>query len=88
MSLGDLVAKFVAFVRSGYPHGVPQTDYIPSQNFVATIGWCGSTSVRTAPTRDHLCVPWESRFCRSPRYCRGVFPNQRRHERFSALCSA
>jgi Protein of unknown function (DUF3349) len=29
MSLGDLVAKFVAFVRSGYPHGVPQTDYIP-----------------------------------------------------------
>ncbi len=22
------------------------------------------------------------------RYCRGVFPNQRRHDRFSALCSA
>jgi Protein of unknown function (DUF3349) len=29
MNLGDLVAKFVAFIRSGYPHGVPQTDYIP-----------------------------------------------------------
>jgi Protein of unknown function (DUF3349) len=27
--LGDLVAKFVAFVRAGYPQGVPQTDYIP-----------------------------------------------------------
>jgi Protein of unknown function (DUF3349) len=27
--LGDLVAKFVAFVRAGYPHGVPETDYIP-----------------------------------------------------------
>jgi hypothetical protein len=29
MSLGGLVARFVAFVRAGYPHGVPQTDYIP-----------------------------------------------------------
>ena len=29
MSLGDLVARFVAFVRAGYPHGVPETDYIP-----------------------------------------------------------
>jgi hypothetical protein len=27
--LSDLVARFVAFVRAGYPHGVPQTDYIP-----------------------------------------------------------
>ena len=23
----------------------------------------------------------------SARHCRGVFPNQRRHDRFSALCS-
>lgn len=29
MHLGDLVARFVAFVRAGYPHGVPETDYIP-----------------------------------------------------------
>ncbi len=29
MNLGDLVAKFVVFIRSGYPQGVPQTDYIP-----------------------------------------------------------
>lgn len=29
MKLGDLVATIVAFVRSGYPQGVPQTDYIP-----------------------------------------------------------
>ena len=29
MHLSDLVARFVAFVRAGYPHGVPQTDYIP-----------------------------------------------------------
>lgn len=27
--LGDLVAMIVAFVRRGYPRGVPQTDYIP-----------------------------------------------------------
>lgn len=29
MKLGDLVATVVAFVRAGYPQGVPQTDYIP-----------------------------------------------------------
>jgi Protein of unknown function (DUF3349) len=29
MSLGDLVARMVAFVRAGYPQGVPETDYIP-----------------------------------------------------------
>lgn len=29
MRLGDLVATIVAFVRRGYPRGVPQTDYIP-----------------------------------------------------------
>lgn len=29
VNLSDLVARFVAFVRAGYPHGVPQTDYIP-----------------------------------------------------------
>jgi hypothetical protein len=29
MSLGDLVARIVAFVRAGYPQGVPKTDYIP-----------------------------------------------------------
>src|SRR5260370_26305822 len=29
MSLGDLVTRMVAFVRAGYPHGVPETDYIP-----------------------------------------------------------
>jgi hypothetical protein len=29
MSLSDLTAKFVAFVRKGYPHGVRETDYIP-----------------------------------------------------------
>ena len=29
MSLGDLVARMVAFVRAGYPRGVPETDYIP-----------------------------------------------------------
>jgi Protein of unknown function (DUF3349) len=27
--LTDLVAKFVAFIRKGYPHGVPETDYVP-----------------------------------------------------------
>jgi Protein of unknown function (DUF3349) len=25
----SLVGRFVAFIRVGYPHGVPQTDYIP-----------------------------------------------------------
>jgi len=29
MSLGDLVAKMVAYVRAGYPQGVPESDYIP-----------------------------------------------------------
>ncbi|HEY2504337.1 MAG TPA: DUF3349 domain-containing protein [Mycobacterium sp.] len=29
MSLGDFVTRMVAFVRAGYPHGVPETDYIP-----------------------------------------------------------
>lgn len=29
MRLGDLVATIVAFVRRGYPRGVPQTGYIP-----------------------------------------------------------
>ena len=29
MSLSHLVARFVAFVRAGYPHGVSETDYIP-----------------------------------------------------------
>jgi hypothetical protein len=29
MSLGDLVARMAAFVRAGYPQGVPETDYIP-----------------------------------------------------------
>ena len=29
MTLGDLVARIVAFIRAGYPHGVPQADYIP-----------------------------------------------------------
>jgi Protein of unknown function (DUF3349) len=27
--LGDLVARMVAFVRAGYPQGVPKTGYIP-----------------------------------------------------------
>ncbi len=27
--LGDLVARVVAVVRAGYPHGVPPTDYVP-----------------------------------------------------------
>ena len=27
--MGDLVARMVAFVRAGYPQGVPETDYIP-----------------------------------------------------------
>jgi len=29
MGLGDLVARMVAFVRAGYPQGVPATDYVP-----------------------------------------------------------
>lgn len=29
VNLSDLVARFGAFIRAGYPHGVPQTDYIP-----------------------------------------------------------
>ena len=29
VSLGDLVARFVAFIRDGYPQGIPETDYIP-----------------------------------------------------------
>jgi Protein of unknown function (DUF3349) len=29
MSLGNVVARMVAFVRAGYPQGVPATDYIP-----------------------------------------------------------
>jgi hypothetical protein len=29
MSWGDLVARMVAFVRAGYPQGVPEADYIP-----------------------------------------------------------
>ena len=29
VSFGDLVARMVAFVRAGYPQGVPETDYIP-----------------------------------------------------------
>jgi Protein of unknown function (DUF3349) len=29
VSFGAVVARFVAFVRAGYPHGVPDTDYIP-----------------------------------------------------------
>jgi hypothetical protein len=29
MPWSGLVSTFVAFVRAGYPQGVPQTDYIP-----------------------------------------------------------
>jgi hypothetical protein len=29
VSLGDLVARMVAFVRAGYPRGVPETDCFP-----------------------------------------------------------
>jgi hypothetical protein len=29
VGLGDLVARMVAFVRAGYPQGVPETDYVP-----------------------------------------------------------
>jgi hypothetical protein len=29
MGLGDVVARMVAFVRAGYPQGVPATDYVP-----------------------------------------------------------
>ena len=28
-NLGDLVARIVAFIRAGYPQGVPPIDYIP-----------------------------------------------------------
>ena len=27
--LSDRVARFVAFIRAGHPHGVPQTDSMP-----------------------------------------------------------
>jgi hypothetical protein len=29
VGLGDLVARMVAFIRAGYPQGVPETDYVP-----------------------------------------------------------
>ena len=29
VNLSDLVARMVAFVRAGYPQGVPETDYVP-----------------------------------------------------------
>ncbi len=29
MALSDVVARVVAFLRAGYPHGVPATDYVP-----------------------------------------------------------
>jgi hypothetical protein len=29
VGLGDLVARMVAFIRAGYPQGVPETDYAP-----------------------------------------------------------
>jgi len=29
MARPHVVAKIVSFLRAGYPHGVPQTDYIP-----------------------------------------------------------
>jgi Protein of unknown function (DUF3349) len=29
VGLGDLVARMVAFVRAGYPQGVPETNYVP-----------------------------------------------------------
>jgi hypothetical protein len=29
MALSDLVARVVAFLRAGYPHGLPATDYVP-----------------------------------------------------------
>lgn len=29
MSLSDVVARILAFIRAGYPHGVPPTDYYP-----------------------------------------------------------
>ncbi|BAX91664.1 DUF3349 domain-containing protein [Mycobacterium shigaense] len=29
VQLSELVVRFVAFIRAGYPQGVPQTDYIP-----------------------------------------------------------
>jgi hypothetical protein len=29
VGLGDFVARMVAFIRAGYPQGVPETDYVP-----------------------------------------------------------
>ena len=29
MARAHVVSKMVSFLRAGYPHGVPQTDYIP-----------------------------------------------------------
>lgn len=29
MALSDLVARVVVFLRAGYPHGAPATDYVP-----------------------------------------------------------
>ena len=29
MALSDVVARVVAFLRAGYPRGVPATDYVP-----------------------------------------------------------
>jgi hypothetical protein len=29
MALSDVVARVVGFLRAGYPHGVPGTDYVP-----------------------------------------------------------
>ena len=29
MSLADVVAKIVGFLRAGYPQGVPASDYVP-----------------------------------------------------------
>lgn len=29
MALSDVVARVVAFLRAGYPQGVPATDYVP-----------------------------------------------------------
>jgi Protein of unknown function (DUF3349) len=29
LKLSELAGRFVAFIRAGYPQGVPETDYIP-----------------------------------------------------------
>lgn len=29
MSVSDVIAKIVGFLRAGYPQGVPATDYVP-----------------------------------------------------------